>query len=537
MPTMTDLDCGLNSIQWDFPYLSKRMPLFADNAVATSQPLAAQAGLRMLAKGGNAADAALAMAIALTVVEPTSNGIGGDLFAMIWDGSRLHGLNGSGRSPASWSPDRFAGRLSMPDTGWDTVTVPGAVDAWARISERFGKLPFGELFDPAIKYARDGFCVGPVTSERWQAAAALQNFPEFSRSFLPKGCAPKTGERFTNPEQALTLEKIAVSGGEDFYRGDLAARIAAAAKSGGGALTLQDLEAHRSQWVTPLSVQYRGATLHELPPNGQGLAALIALGILERFDMRRYPPDSADSLHLQIEAMKCAFTVAFEHISDPDWMTLDPADFLKADFLDDRAGRIRLGKAADPNPVRADSGGTVYLTAADADGCMVSLIQSNYLGFGSGVVIPGTGISMQNRGRGFVLTEGHPNCVGGGKRPFHTIIPAFVSQNDRPLMSFGVMGGHMQPQGHVQMMVRIFDYHQNPQTACDAPRWLVGPDFSVALEPGYSPAVKRDLFDRGHRLIDGMPTFQFGGAQIILRLENGYCAASDPRKEGQAGGF
>ena len=231
---MTELDCGLNSIQWDFPYLSKRMPLFAANVVATSQPLAAQAGLQMLAKGGNAVDAALAAAITLTVVEPTSNGIGGDLFALIWDGSRLHGLNGSGRSPASWSPERFAGMPSMPDTGWDTVTVPGAVDAWARMSERFGKIPFGELFCPAINYARDGFCVGPVTSERWQeAGAALRNFPEFSRSFLLNGCAPKTGERFTNQTQAVTLEKIAVSGGEDFYRGDLATQIAAAAKSAG----------------------------------------------------------------------------------------------------------------------------------------------------------------------------------------------------------------------------------------------------------------------------------------------------------------
>ena len=284
-------------------------------------------------------------------------------------------------------------------------------------------------------------------------------------------------------------------------------------------------------------MQYRGVKLHELPPNGQGLAALIALGLLERFDMKRYPPDSADSLHLQIEAMKSAFEVTFDHIGDPDSMRLDPADFLKTDFLDARAGRIRLEKAAYPHSVKADSGGTVYLTAADADGCMVSLIQSNYLGFGSGIVIPGTGISMQNRGRGFVLTEGHPNCVGGGKRPFHTIIPAFVSKNEIPLMSFGVMGGHMQPQGHVQMMVRIFDYHQNPQTACDAPRWLAGPDFSVALEPGYSAAVKKDLVNRGHRLIDENPVSQFGGAQIIYRLENGYCAASDPRKEGQAAGF
>jgi gamma-glutamyltranspeptidase/glutathione hydrolase len=535
---MTESKSNPAPLVWEWPYHSRRMPVFAPNVVATSQPLAAQAGLRMLADGGNAVDAALAAAITLTVVEPTSNGIGGDLFALIWDGNRLHGLNGSGKSPASWRLDRFAGMQSMPETGWDTITVPGAVDAWVRLSQRFGALPFEALFKPAINYARNGFTVGPVTSERWQAAAdELKPFAEFGRTFLLDGKAPLTGEIFRCPDQADTLAKIAASGGEDFYRGDLAAKMADAARAEGGALSLEDLASHRAQWVNPLSVPYRRVRLFEMPPNGQGLAALIALGILERFDMKRYPLDSTDSVHLQIEAMKCAFEVAFDHIADPDWMSSRPDDFLTGDALNAYAEGIRLDRAAETGAPGSGDGGTVYLAAADDRGWMVSLIQSNYLGFGSGIVIPGTGISMQNRARGFVLTDSHPNRVDGGKRPSHTIIPGFVTLDDSPLMSFGVMGGHMQPQGHVQMMVRIFDYHQNPQSACDAPRWLVGQDGSVALEPAFGSRLKRELVERGHRLIVDQPFHQFGGAQIIYRLSEGYCAASDPRKEGLAIGF
>ena len=535
---MTDCADRLHWFNWEFPYPSQRMPVCADNVVATSQPLAAQAGLRMLTKGGNAVDAALAAAIALTVVEPTSNGIGSDLFAAIWDGASLHGINGSGRSPAAWTMDRFAGMPSMPPTGWDTVTVPGAVDAWAQLSERFGRLAFKELFEPAIGYARDGYSVGPMTAARWQdAVEAYREFPEFARAFLPDGRAPKPGERFRCQDQADTLEKIADSRGQDFYRGNLAAAIAAAAEAAGAALSLQDLEMHHSEWVSPLSVRYREVELHELPPNGQGLAALIALGILGRLDLTRFSPDSVDSIHLQLEAMKCGFRVAFAHIADPHWMKTDPSTFLSTEFLDAQAANIRLDRAAEGGCSPACSGGTVYIAAADAGGQMVSLIQSNYLGFGSGIVIPGTGISLQNRGCGFVIEKGHPNCVDGGKRPFHTIIPGFVTRNGRPLMSFGVMGGHMQPQGHVQMLVRIIDYHQNPQTACDAPRWLVGPDLSVALEPSYGGRLAQALADRGHRIAGAVSGYQFGGAQVVYRTENGYLAASDPRKEGLAVGF
>ena len=303
---------------------------------------------------------------------------------------------------------------------------------------------------------------------------------------------------------------------------------------------LEDLKNHEAEWVEPISIDYRGIRLHEIPPNGQGLAALIALGILRNYDMQKYPIDSADSLHLQLEAMKIAFAEAYRHIADPSYMQASPSAFLDRNFLAERAREIRMHRAIDPVAKIPADHGTVYLTAADKNGMMVSFIQSNYLGFGSGIVIPGTGISMQNRGCGFTIEEGHPNCVDGGKRPFHTIIPGFVTQNDRPLMSFGVMGKHMQPQGHVQMMVRIFDYGQNPQAACDAPRWIVNQDFSIDLETGFLPAVIGELKKRGHNIRPEAPTFVsggLGGAQLIFCLEDGYCAASDPRKDGLAVGF
>jgi gamma-glutamyltranspeptidase/glutathione hydrolase len=528
-------------ISWEFPYLSQRMPLFARNVVATSQPLAAQAGLQMLAKGGNAVDAALATAIALTVVEPTSNGIGSDAFAMVWNNSRLFGLNGSGKSPGAWTYERFSMLEEMPPIGWDAVTVPGAVDAWVKLSDRFGSLPFAELFAPAIEYARNGFIVSPITAARWFDVEEIYlDFPEFGKTFLPGGRAPRAGDLFCCPDQAISLTAIAESRGESFYRGDLAKRIVECATADGGALTLKDLENHDAEWVEPISIDYRGKCLHEIPPNGQGLAALIALGILRNFDMQQYPIDSADSLHLQIEAMKIALAEAHRHIADPDYMAANPSDFLQGDFLANRAQEIRIGRAAHPAATIPADHGTVYLTAADKNGMMVSFIQSNYMGFGSGVVIPGTGISMQNRGCGFVIEEGHPNCVDGGKRPYHTIIPGFVTQNGRPLMSFGVLGGHMQAQGHVQMMIRIFDHGQNPQAACDAPRWIVNRDFSIDLESGFSPAVTSELKNRGHNIRPEAPTFLsggLGGAQLIYCLEDGYCAASDPRKDGQAVGF
>jgi gamma-glutamyltranspeptidase/glutathione hydrolase len=444
------MDFAMNDF-WKFPYPSQRMPVLASNVVATSQPLAAQAGLRMLLKGGNAVDAVLATAITLTVVEPTSNGIGSDAFALVWDGQKLHGINGSGRSPKAWSQERFAGLAEMPTFGWDTVTVPGAVDTWVQLSQKFGKLPFDDLFVPAIEYAQNGFIVSPITAGRWaDAAQKYRSFADFGKTFLPAGRAPRSGEIFRCPDQARTLQAIAASKGESFYRGDLARRIVHCAKSNGGAMTLEDLANHSSEWETPISVDYRDVRLHQIRPNGQGLAALIALGLLREFDMDRYPVDSADTIHLQIEAMKIALAEAYQHIADRGHMIIAPEEFVSKNFLARRAREIRMDQAAQPISKIPLDHGTVYLTAADEKGMMISFIQSNYMGFGSGIVIPDTGISLQNRGCGFVLKKGHPNCVGGGKRPFHTIIPGFVTRNKQALMSFGVMGGNMQAQGHVQ---------------------------------------------------------------------------------------
>lgn len=526
------------SFDWAFPYASQRMPVLADNVVATSQPLAAQAGLRMLMQGGNAADAALATAIALTVVEPAMNGIGSDAFCILWDGQQLHGLNASGRAPSAWSPQYFSGREAMPRSGWDTVTVPGCVSAWAEVSRKFGKLPFAQLFEPAIHYAESGFLVGPITAAAWAGAAeTLGQYDGFAQTFMPDGRAPHAGERFACRAQARTLQRIAESEGEDFYRGELAEKMAADAARMGGQMTLEDLAAHRCDWVGTIHQDYRGYQLHEIPPNGQGLGALLCLGILRHFDIGSFPVDSADSVHVQIEAMKLALADAYRYIADPQYMDVAVEELLDETYLKGRAELIDIQRAQDPQHGVPNQSGTVYLTAADASGMMVSFIQSNYMGFGSGIVVPETGISLQNRGTGFSLQQGHPNQVGGGKRPFHTIIPAFLMAGDRPLMSFGVMGGPMQAQGHAQMVLRLVDYGQNPQAAADAPRWQVLNGLDVAIEDHFAPSVLDALADRGHRLQRLPRQPMFGGAQLIYKLDGGYCAASEPRKEGQAVGF
>ena len=530
----------MNCIDWQFPYVSQRMPVLARNVVATSQPLAAQAGLRMLLQGGNAVDAVLAAAITATVVEPVANGIGGDAFALVWDGMRLHGLNASGRSPSAWNPDRFAGREAMPPTGWESVAVPGGVAAWVELSRRFGKLPFEQLFAPAIGYARDGFLVSPTIARQWAAqAATLASEPGYAAAFMPNGSAPKAGEKFTFPDQARTLESIAETRGESFYRGALAERVVADAKRHGAALAADDLAGHRPFWTDPIEQNYRGYTVHEMPPNGQGLAALIALGILEQLDMRHFGVDSADSVHAQIEATKLAFADVYAHLADPAAMRVDCREFLAPDYLAMRAATIDMRRAQWPGTGMPRNEGTVYLTAADASGMMISFIQSNFRGFGSGVVVPGTGISLNNRGSGFNLEAGHPNCVAGGKLPFQTIIPGFVSCDGVPVMSFGVMGANMQPQGHVQIMVRLADHGQNAQAAADAPRWKITEDQrGVMVEPGIDPAVLAELAMRGHRLsLAARDSTDFGAAQLIYRLDDGYLAASERRRDGQAVGF
>ncbi|HEY4200809.1 MAG TPA: gamma-glutamyltransferase family protein [Devosiaceae bacterium] len=521
-------------------YAVERVPVFARNVVAASQPLAAQAGLRMLLKGGNAVDAAIATAMTLTVVEPTGNGVGSDAFAIVWDGKQLHGLNASGRSPSGWTPERFAGLKKMPQRGWDSVTVPGAVSAWANLSQKFGKLPFETLAEPAIEYARNGFAVTPYIGTLWKnGGPALKDQPGFAEHFLRDDRAPEIGELFKNPNLAATLEEIAATKGESLYRGRLAEKIAAFAAQHKAALNGDDLAAHQPDWSGTISTSFRGRELHEIPPNGQGIAALMALGMLEHTDIDALPVDSVASLHLQIEAMKLAFADVERFVSDLDTMTVSTDALLNPDYLAGRARLIDRNVAGDPGAGAPTHGGTVYLTTADASGMMVSYIQSNYAGFGSGVVIPGTGIHLQNRGYGFTLEAGHPNQVAPRKRPFHTIIPGFLMRDGAPLMSFGVMGGPMQAQGHVQMVLRTQVYGQDPQTASDAPRWRFNSGRSVAVEWSMPDAIVAGLTALGHQVTretqDGV--FGFGGAQLIHRLGDGYVAGSDHRKDGLAVGF
>ena len=529
----------MNVFDYKFPYASQRMPVMARNLVSTSQPLAVQAGLDAMRGGGNAVDAALAAAITLTVVEPTSNGIGSDAFAIVWDGQQLHGLNASGRLPAAVTPEDYAGLEEMPQYGWPAITVPGAVSGWVALSERFGSLPFQRLFENAIEYARNGYAVSPITARAWQAADPEQRQQEGFHNFLPDGKPPEPGQWFRFPDQADTLEKIARSNGKDFYHGAIAEEIVASSTRNHWKLAMSDLADHRADWVTPISKRYGEIELHEIPPNGQGLAALMMLGIIDHWNISRYPLDSTDSVHLQVEAMKLAFADAHRYVADPDSMDARVEDLLDDEYLAERAKLISLEQAQFPGPGCPDKGGTVYLTAADQSGIMVSMIQSNFGGFGSGVVVEGTGISLQNRGVGFNLIEGHPNQVGGGKRPFHTIIPGFVTRKGVAEMSFGVMGGSMQPQGHAQMLIRIYNYGQNPQAASDAPRWRLLEDNNLHLERGFDAKVESELAQRGHKLFQGEPdeSFGFGGAQLIIRSGTGYIGGSDHRKDGMAAGF
>jgi len=542
----------MKSFNWSNPYPSYRIPLFARNVVSTSHPLASQAGLRMLLKGGNAVDAAIATAACMTLVEPVSNGLGSDCFAMVWDGRQLHGLNASGVAPAAWNPGYFErkygvdgqGLARQPKRGWDSVTVPGAVAGWAALHGKLGKLPFEELFEPAIEIAERGYAVPPVVAHKWAAAEdELRDQPGFAEAFLPQGHAPRVGDKFRFPDAARTLRLIARSKGRDYYEGELAERMVAFSAQCGAALTLDDLRSYRPEWVQPIAKDYRGYTLNEIPPNGQGIAALIALGILEQFDVAGLPVDSAQSQHLQIEAMKLAFADLYRYVADPRSMAVTPEQMLDDGYLAERARLIDPNRATHFAAGRPHAGGTIYLTAADESGMMVSFIQSNYMGFGSGVVVPGTGISLQNRGVGFSMDPKSANVVAGGKRPFHTIIPGFLTRDGAPVMSFGVMGGDMQPQGHLQTVVRMLDYDQQPQAACCAPRWKVNRDFTLDVESTMCADAVEGLQKMGHTLksIED-PYMDFGAGQFIWRLsgsdsDHGYVAASDTRRDGQAVGF
>ena len=536
------------NFDYNNPYLTTRLPLFARNVVSTSHPLASQAGLRMMLKGGNAVDAAIAAAATITLTEPVSNGLGSDAFCILWDGKELHGLNSSGPAPQGWSVDYFRKKYgdaakTPPKRGIDSVTVPGAVASWMALSERFGKLPFADLLEPAIDIAERGYLLTPVVHGKWTAIVEeLGGLPGFAANFLPRGRAPHIGELFRFPAAAKALRAIARSKGEAFYRGEIAAAIEQFSSANGGVLKASDLAAFKPEWVKPISKDYRGYTMHEIPPNGQGIAALAALGMLQNFDLASMPVDGLDSQHLQIEAMKLAFADTYKYVAEPSAMAVTPAQMLDDGYLAQRAKLIDMKKSQEfgaGNPVK---GGTIYLSAADENGMMISFIQSNYMGFGSGCVEPSFGISLQNRGHGFHLDAQHANVVAPGKRPFHTIIPAFLTKDGKPVMSFGVMGGNMQPQGHLQTLVRMLDYGQSPQAACDAPRWRFNTGREINVEAAMKAETVKGLIGRGHKVDVINDSYQdFGSGQFIWLAGNakseGYIAASDARRDGQAVGF
>jgi gamma-glutamyltranspeptidase/glutathione hydrolase len=542
---------------WNNPYPTIRVPVMGRNVVSTSHPFAAQAGLKIIQQGGNAIDAAIAAAAALMIVEPVSNGLGSDCFAIVWDGQELHGLNASGTSPQTWSPEYFSkkygtdasGLADRPKRGWDSVTVPGALAGWEQLHKRFGSLPLGDLLQPAIEIAERGYAMAPVVAHKWAAAIPeLRDQPGFAQAFMPHGRAPEIGEIFRFKAAAKTLKTIAKSGIREFYEGEIAQAIARYSSSNGGSMSLDDLAQYRPDWVGTIQQEIQGVdgktyAMHEIPPNGQGIGALIALGILQNFDLASLPVDSVQSQHLQIEAMKLAFADVYQYVADPRAMAVTPAQMLDPAYLAQRAKLINPNKASHFPFGLPQSGGTIYLSATDEQGRMISFIQSNYMGFGSGVVVPDWGVSLQNRGFGFSMDPNSANVVAGGKRPFQTIIPAFLTRKEGdtwlPQMSFGVMGGDMQPQGHLQTVIRMLSYRQQPQAACDAPRWKVNRDFSLDVEANMNADTVQGLSDLGHTLkkIDD-PYMDFGAGQFIWRLsddiEDGYIAASDPRRDGQA---
>ena len=522
---------------------------------ATSQPLATQVAVDVLKQGGTAVDAAIAANAVLGLMEPTGNGLGGDLFALVWDANKgkLFGYNGSGRSPRALTLEVFRqkGLQSIPPYGPLPVTVPGVVDGWFALHQRFGRLPMKKLLKPAIGYAREGFPVSELIAWYWQRSVPrLKQWPGFVEQFTRNGRAPRKGEIWTNPNLANTLEQLARKGRDAFYKGDIARTIAAYMQENGGYLAYEDLAAHQGEWVEPVSVNYRGYDVWELPPNGQGIAALQMLQILEGFDLGLMGFGSADYLHVFTEAKKLAFEDRARFYADPAFNRI-PVDWLISDeYADQRRQLIRMDRAARQFPAGdapLEDGDTIYLTTADRWGNMVSLIQSNYRGMGSGMTPPGLGFILQDRGQLFNLEPGHFNSYAPGKRPFHTIIPAFVTHKGKPWLSFGVMGGAMQPQGHVQILVNLIDFGMNLQEAGDAPRVRhagssqpTGETMTdggrLNLETGFSLETRRELISRGHKL--GFSRGGYGGYQAIMRLENGsWAGASESRKDGQAAGY
>ncbi|MFW5993615.1 MAG: gamma-glutamyltransferase family protein [Halanaerobiaceae bacterium] len=531
----------------DNPYKSQRMTVFGKNGmVATSQPLAAQAGLSVLRRGGNAVDAAVATAAALTVLEPTSNGIGSDAFAIVWIDGKLHGLNSSGQAPAGISREkvRELGHGEMPKYGLTPVTVPGAPAAWAALNYRFGKLPLIEVLSEAIRYAENGFPVSPVTAAAWQRAAEVykknldgDEFAGWFKTFTDKNDnAPKAGEIWRSYDHAETLKSIAHTGAESFYNGEIAEKIGEFSEKHDGFIRGEDLASFKPEWVDPISVNYRGYEIWELPPNGQGIIALIALNILKEFKLEGL--SQLEKYHKSIEALKLAFADGQKYITDPEKMSLKPEELLSQAYAEKRS-RLIGEKALTPEPGQPPEGGTVYLAAADRDGQMVSFIQSNYMGFGSGIVVPGTGIALQNRGHTFSLDPEHENSLEPGKRTYHTIIPGFMTKDSQPIGPFGVMGGFMQPQGHLQVVMNTIDRGFNPQAALDAPRWQWTEGKKIKVENNFPAREARLLAERGHEIQVSLSSGSFGRGQIIWKDENtGVLAgATEPRTDGTVAAF
>lgn len=529
-------------VSYDYQkYPSMRQTVYSNKGiVCTSSRLAAEAGAEIMRHGGNAIDAAIATAAMLTVVEPTSNGIGGDAFALVWVKDRLYGLNSSGPAPMALNAQELLdkGLTELPENGWIPVTVPGIPAAWAALSKRFGRLPFAQVIEPAIRTAREGYALHATVARLWEEA-----FKRFSKcegdeykawfdTFAPNGKPPVTGEVWKSEDHARTLEKIAASESESFYRGELAEAIDAASRAQGGYLRREDLAAYQPEWVEPISTTYKGYQVCEIPPNGHGITALMALNIFENMDCK--DRSDVDTMHRLIESMKLAFEDAKTHVADPRFMKYSAKQLLDKEYAKHRASLIG-DRAILPTAGTPDRGGTVYLCAADNEGNMISYIQSNYMGFGSGIVVPGTGIALHNRGNNFYLKPGHPNCVEGGKKPYHTIIPGFLMKDGEAVGPFGVMGGFMQPQGHMQVVTNTIDFGLNPQDALDAPRWMWSGGMDIHVELNFPEYMTRELRARGHNIIVDPDFGTFGRGQIIWRLDNGVlCAGTESRCDGCA---
>ncbi|MDF2519576.1 MAG: gamma-glutamyltransferase [Clostridia bacterium] len=523
-----------------YNYPSRRNVVYAKKGmVATGQPIAAQAGLEILQKGGNAIDAAIATAAALTVVEPTSNGIGGDNFALVWLKDKLYGLNSSGKSPKLISIDKLKERgiTEIPKHGLIPVTVPGAPAGWVALSQRFGRLPLTEVLAPAIRYASEGYALTPNVAKLWDSSYTLfktifkgEEFEGWFKTFAPNGRAPRAGETWKSEAHAKTLKLIAETNGEAFYKGVIAEKIDEFSRKYDGYIRKEDLEEFECEWVEPISINYRGYDVWEIPPNGHGITALMALNILKGFEFTHR--DTVDTLHKQIEAMKLAFADAQKFVADPRMMSVSTKQLLSEEYAAKR--RNLIGKEAiTPEPGNPETGGTVYLAAADEEGNMVSFIQSNYTGFGSGIVIPGTGVALHNRGLNFVFDPNHDNALEPGKKPYHTIIPGFITKDNKAIGPFGVMGAFMQPQGHLQVVMNTIDFHMNPQDSLDAYRWQWVGGKKIFIEPSFPNHLAVQLSRMGHDIEYLLDSTSMGRGEIIWRSDDGtLCGGTEPRTDG-----